>query len=354
MNVTYFGALIAGLLSFLSPCVLPLVPPYLCFLGGTTFDQLAGEDETPSHVYATVIMSAFAFVLGFTTVFVILGATATVAGQLVAENLDILSKIAGVVIIIAGLHFLGVFHIPILHREARYHADARPAGLVGAYVIGLAFAFGWTPCIGPVLAAILLMAAGEDTVRQGIQLLLVYSLGLGIPFIAAAFAVRPFMRILQRFRPHLATMEKVLGGFLVLTGILFLTNSMTLIAGWILEMFPGPSRKSAKPPLMTAIALTIAGSDSGGGAGIQADLKTFSALHVYGASVITALTAQNTVRVEAVHVVPPDFVLAQMRAVASTWKSMPSRSACWRQARSSRPWPKGSRTIPACRSCSIR
>ena len=177
--------------------------------------------------------------LGFTTVFVILGATATVAGQLVAENLDILSKIAGVIIIIAGLHFLGVFHIPILHREARYHADARPAGLVGAYVIGLAFAFGWTPCIGPVLAAILLMAAGEDTVRQGIQLLLVYSLGLGIPFIAAAFAVRPFMRILQRFRPHLATMEKVLGGFLVLTGILFLTNSMTLIAGWILEMFPG-------------------------------------------------------------------------------------------------------------------
>jgi cytochrome c-type biogenesis protein len=225
MNVTYFGALIAGLLSFLSPCVLPLVPPYLCFLGGTTFDQLAGEDETPSHVYATVVMSAFAFVLGFTTVFVILGATATIAGQLVAENLDILSKIAGVVIIIAGLHFLGVLHIPILHREARYHA--------------LAFAFGWTPCIGPVLAAILLMAAGEDTVRQGIQLLLVYSLGLGIPFIAAAFAVRPFMRVLQRFRPHLATMEKVLGGFLVLTGILFLTNSMTLIAGWILEMFPG-------------------------------------------------------------------------------------------------------------------
>jgi cytochrome c-type biogenesis protein len=239
MNVTYFGALVAGLLSFLSPCVLPLVPPYLCFLGGTTFDQLTGEDETPSHVYATVVLSSFAFVLGFTTVFVILGATATFAGQLVAENLGLLSKIAGVVIIVAGLHFLGLIHIPILHREARYHADARPAGLVGAYLIGLAFAFGWTPCIGPVLAAILLMAAGEDTVRQGILLLLVYSLGLGIPFIAAAFAVRPFMAALQRFRPHLAAMEKVLGGFLVLTGILFLTNSMTLISGWMLEMFPG-------------------------------------------------------------------------------------------------------------------
>ena len=117
MNVTYLGALIAGLLSFLSPCVLPLVPPYLCFLGGTTFDQLTGEDETPSHVYTTVVLSSVAFVLGFTTVFVILGATATAAGQLIAENLPTLSKIAGVVIIIAGLHFLGLIHLPLLHRH---------------------------------------------------------------------------------------------------------------------------------------------------------------------------------------------------------------------------------------------
>jgi cytochrome c-type biogenesis protein len=239
MNVTYFGALLAGLLSFLSPCVLPLVPPYLCFLGGTTFDQLTGEDETPSHVYKTVVMSSVAFVLGFTTVFVILGATATVLGQLVAENLPLLAKIAGVIIIIAGLHFLGVIHIPILHREARYHADTRPAGLLGAYIIGLAFAFGWTPCIGPVLGAILAVAAGEGSVSQGVSLLFVYSLGLGIPFILAAVAIKPFMGALQRFRGHLAMMEKVLGGFLVLTGILFLTNSMTLIAGWILQAFPG-------------------------------------------------------------------------------------------------------------------
>ena len=200
--------------------------------------QLTGEDETPSHVYTTVVMSSVAFVLGFTTVFVTLGATATFAGQLIAENLPLLSKIAGIIIIVAGLHFLGVIHIPILHREARYHADARPAGLVGAYVIGLAFAFGWTPCIGPVLAAILAMAAGQDSVSQGVSLLLVYSLGLGIPFIAAAVAIRPFLKLLQRYRKHLATMEKVLGAFLVLTGILFLTDSMTLIAGWILEAFP--------------------------------------------------------------------------------------------------------------------
>lgn len=238
MDVTYFGALLAGFLSFLSPCVLPLVPPYLCFLGGTTFDQLTGEDETPSHVYQTVVLSSVAFVLGFTTVFVILGATATVLGQLVVENLPILAKIAGVIIIVAGLHFLGVIHIPILHREARYHADTRPAGLVGAYVIGLAFAFGWTPCIGPVLGAILAVAAGEDSVRQGVSLLFVYSLGLGIPFILAAVAIKPFMAALQRFRGHLATIEKILGAFLVLTGILFLTNSMTLIAGWILQTFP--------------------------------------------------------------------------------------------------------------------
>ena len=238
MDVTYFGALLAGFLSFLSPCVLPLVPPYLCFLGGTTFDQLAGEDETPSHVYTTVVLSSIAFVLGFTTVFVILGATATALGQLLVENLPILAKLAGVVIIIAGLHFLGVIHIPILHREARYHADTRPAGLVGAYIIGLAFAFGWTPCIGPVLGAILAVAAGEDSVRQGVSLLFVYSLGLGIPFILAAIAVRPFMTAMGRFRGHMGTIEKVLGALLVFTGILFLTDSMTLIAGWLLQTFP--------------------------------------------------------------------------------------------------------------------
>jgi cytochrome c-type biogenesis protein len=239
VNVTYFGALVAGLLSFLSPCVLPLVPPYLCFLGGATFDQFAGEDETPRHVYVTIILSSLAFVLGFTTVFVALGATATVIGQLLIANFSLLSKIAGIVIIVAGLHFLGIIHIPLLHREARYHADERPAGLIGAYVIGLAFAFGWTPCIGPVLGAILAIAAGEDSVRQGVSLLFVYSLGLGIPFVAAAVAIRPFLSAMQRFRSHLATMEKVLGGFLVLTGILFLTNAMTLISGWMLELFPG-------------------------------------------------------------------------------------------------------------------
>ena len=174
--------------------MLPLVPPYLCFLGGTTFDQLTGEDETPSHVYKTVVLSSVAFVLGFTTVFVILGATATVAGQLLIDNLVAARQDR------RRDHHHRRTALPrrdphsrsCIARRATTPTRVLP-GLLGAYLIGLAFAFGWTPCIGPVLAAILAMAAGEDSVRQGVVLLFVYSLGLGIPFIAAAIAMRPFL-----------------------------------------------------------------------------------------------------------------------------------------------------------------
>lgn len=239
MDVTYIGALIAGLISFLSPCVLPLVPPYLCFLGGTTFEQMSGEGEAAAAgVNTRVVLASIAFVFGFTTVFVSLGATATFIGQLIAENLQLLAKIAGAAIIVVGLHFLGLFKIPFLYKEFRSHSVAEPAGLLGAYLIGLAFAFGWTPCIGPVLAAILAVAAGEDTVGQGIGLLAVYSLGLGIPFILAALAFRPFMGFLKRFRRHLGAVEKVMGGMLVATGVMFLTGSMGFVAQWILETFP--------------------------------------------------------------------------------------------------------------------
>ncbi len=239
MEITIFGALIAGLISFLSPCVLPLVPPYLCFLGGTTMDELTGEEAIPDHVYRRVVLSAVFFVVGFTSVFIALGATATVLGQIVAENLGILAKVSGVVIIFLGLHFLGLLKIQLLNREVRYHAQSRPAGLAGACLIGIAFAFGWTPCIGPVLAAILFIAASEETVGQGIGLLAIYSLGLGIPFIAAALSVRPFLKFLQRFRRHLGMVERVMGGLLVVTGILFITGSMSTIAYWLLELFPG-------------------------------------------------------------------------------------------------------------------
>ena len=238
MDVTYIGALLAGLISFLSPCVLPLVPPYLCFLGGTTFEQMTGEGDAAQGVNARVVLASISFVLGFTTVFVMLGATATFIGQLVAENLGLLAKIAGIAIIVVGLHFLGLFKIPFLYREFRHNSLAAPVGLVGAYLVGIAFAFGWTPCIGPVLAAILAVAAAEETVGAGVRLLVIYSLGLGIPFILAAFAFRPFMGFLQRFRRHLGAVEKVMGGMLVVTGVMFLTGTMTVIALWMLELFP--------------------------------------------------------------------------------------------------------------------
>jgi cytochrome c-type biogenesis protein len=161
-DISYGGAFIAGLLSFLSPCVLPLVPPYLCYLGGMTVEQLAEQQAVRTAASRRVFWAALAFVLGFSTVFVALGATATVVGQFVAEYLDILAKIAGVVIIVLGLHFLGAFRIALLFREARFHIDSKPAGIAGAYVVGLAFAFGWTPCVGPVLAAVLFVAGAEE------------------------------------------------------------------------------------------------------------------------------------------------------------------------------------------------
>ncbi len=240
-DVTYFGAALAGLLSFLSPCVLPLVPPYLCYLGGTTFDQLTNDNFISSDVYRKVLMTSVLFVSGFSTVFVMLGASASSLGQLLGSNLDILAKIAGIIIIIMGLHFIGVFRIPIMYREARYHSQMTSGGLISAYVMGVAFAFGWTPCIGPVLGAILAIAAAKQTVATGASLLLVYSLGLGIPFILAAVAIRPFMNFMQNFRRYFGAVEKAMGGFLVVTGVLFLGGWMTLIANWLLEAFPALS-----------------------------------------------------------------------------------------------------------------
>ena len=237
-DVSYAGAFGAGLLSFMSPCVLPLVPPYLCFLGGVTLDQVAGEDNADPLLMRRVFYAAIAFVLGFTTVFVTLGATASALGQVVATYMDELSKVAGVVIIILGVHFMGLFKIGFLYREARFHAESKPAGLIGAYVIGLAFAFGWTPCVGPVLAAILFVAGSEDSVTRGASLLGVYSAGLGIPFLAAAVLVKPFMAFMGRARKHMQTVERVMGALLMITGIVFLTGSINDVAFWLLETFP--------------------------------------------------------------------------------------------------------------------
>lgn len=238
-DISYAGALVAGLLSFASPCVLPLVPPYLCFLGGVTMQQLTDTESIQARGARRVWVTAIAFVLGFASVFIALGATATMFGNLVAEHLQILSYIAGAVIIVLGLHFLGLFRIGILYREARFHIGQRPAGVIGAYVVGLAFAFGWTPCVGPVLAAILFVAASEESALYGATLLAVYAAGIGIPFLVAALATGPFMAFVKRFRKHLNRVEQALGVLLVATGILFLTGSMADMAYWLLETFPG-------------------------------------------------------------------------------------------------------------------
>src|SRR6266498_2319023 len=235
-DVTILAALLAGALSFLSPCVLPLVPPYLVYLAGTSLELAEGAEPRVSVRRDTVVAAAL-FVLGFSTVLILLGAGASVAGGRVRAYSNELAIIAGIAIIVMGLHFLGLTRISWLMRE-KCAAIPKPVGLWGAYGMGLAFAFGWTPCIGPILAAILAVAASEATLAKGAGLLAVYSLGLGIPFLIAAAAIKPFAAFLMRFRRHLASMERVMGGLLVLTGIGFLAGVFTQLNSWLIETFP--------------------------------------------------------------------------------------------------------------------
>jgi cytochrome c-type biogenesis protein len=235
-DVTLPAALLAGLISFLSPCVLPLVPPYLIYLTGATIEQVANTDDVARSRRA-VLLSALLFVLGFSTVFVALGASASLIGGLIRAWSAQLSILAGIIIIVMGLHFLGLTRLAFLMREGRLSMP-KPVGLWGAYVMGLAFAFGWTPCIGPILAAILSVAAAEATVTKGAGLLAVYSAGLGIPFLLAALMVEQFSSLFARMKRHLETVEKVMGVLMILTGIGFLTGSITTVSIWLLETFP--------------------------------------------------------------------------------------------------------------------
>jgi cytochrome c-type biogenesis protein len=238
-EVTLLAALLAGLVSFLSPCVLPLVPPYLVYLAGTSLERFADAEPEP-RVRKDTVLAAMLFVAGFSTVFVALGASASVIGSLVRVYSGPLAIIAGIVIIVMGLHFLGLTPIALLHRQKRMQV-APPVGLWGAYLMGLAFAFGWTPCIGPILAAILAVAAAEHTAAKGAGLLAVYSLGLGIPFVLAALAIEPFAAFLARFRRYLRRVEQAMGALLILTGIAFLFPSLNWLNGlsyWLLDTFP--------------------------------------------------------------------------------------------------------------------
>lgn len=239
LDITLAGALVAGLLSFLSPCILPIVPFYLSYLAGVGMEQISASSAVPADVRRKATVSALAFAAGIITVFMALGATASIFGQLVREYFDVLRWIAAAIIIAMGLHFLGFIRIGFLYRQFRADiGETANVNPVGAYVLGLAFAFGWTPCVGPVLAAILFTAAGTETAWRGAWLLFVYGVGMTAPFVLAAFLVRPFMQWMARFRKHLGLIEKAMGALLVLFGVLIATNSINHIAQWMLDHMP--------------------------------------------------------------------------------------------------------------------
>ncbi|QUJ77714.1 cytochrome c biogenesis protein CcdA [Sulfitobacter albidus] len=227
-------ALVAGIISFLSPCVLPIVPPYLAYMSGVSLNDMSSEQQARKR--ATI--AALFFVLGLSTVFLILGFTASAFGAFFLQNQILFAQISGVVVIIFGIHFLGILRIPFLDQEARLDAGDKGGSSFGAYVLGLAFAFGWTPCIGPQLGAILSLAASEASVTRGTFLLGIYALGLGIPFLLAAMFMTRAMGVMNRLKRHMKTIERVMGGLLIIVGVAMLTGAFTTFSFWLLETFP--------------------------------------------------------------------------------------------------------------------
>lgn len=249
----YLGVMLAGTVSFLSPCVLPLVPPYLGYLGGMTIEQMT-DKGVDAAAWRRVVIASVCFVAGFSTVFIGLGAGASAFGQLIQTYKASLAIGAGALIVAFGLHFLGVLRIPLLYREARYQANVEGASFVGAYLMGLAFAFGWTPCVGPILATVLAVAANEGTLGTGVRLLAAYSLGLGIPFVLAAIAIRPFMTFMRRFRRHLGRVEKGMGVLLVLTGLLFAGEALAVVRDGMVAAMPALANISTVIGLVIVVA----------------------------------------------------------------------------------------------------
>jgi cytochrome c-type biogenesis protein len=227
-------ALLAGVISFLSPCVLPIVPPYLAYMSGVSLGEMSGATAARRRA----VIAALFFVMGLSTVFLILGFTASAFGAFFLQNQVLFAQVSGVMIIVFGLHFLGVFRIPFLDREARLDAGDKGGSSFGAYVLGLAFAFGWTPCIGPQLGAILSLAASEASVGRGTLLLGIYAAGLGIPFLLAAMFITRAVGVMNRLKRHMKTIERAMGGLLVLVGLAMLTGLFTTFSWWLLERFP--------------------------------------------------------------------------------------------------------------------
>ena len=224
-------AFIAGLISFLSPCVLPLVPGYISIVSGSSLEQLKAQDKQAS-LLRTVLMNSITFIVGFSITFVILGASATWLGQFLVSWRQLLDKIAGLVLIVFGVHVLGIVKINALYQDKRFHNVDAPRGAAGSLLLGLAFAFGWTPCLGPILAGILAIASTKQTVSEGMLLLGVYSAGLGIPFLLTSLALNQFLSFYSRFKKHFHAVEMVSGALVIAVGIMMVTGSLTRLATW--------------------------------------------------------------------------------------------------------------------------
>ncbi|MGA1180110.1 MAG: cytochrome c biogenesis CcdA family protein [Marivivens sp.] len=238
LDMSYLGAAFAGILSFFTPCVLPMVPFYLCYMAGVSMAELHGHKEIPEGAQKRLSLSAIAFAFGVTTIFVLLGMGATALGQVFAQWKQPLSYVAAGILALFGLHFMGVLHIPLFHREARIQSDSKPSTMLGAYVMGLAFGFGWTPCVGPALASILMIASGMGDIWRGGLLLFVYGMAMTTPFVIAALFAKPFLGWMARNRKYLGHVEKVMGAMLILFAILIATNSVNYIAQWLIDHVP--------------------------------------------------------------------------------------------------------------------
>ena len=231
IDIGIIAAFFAGTISFLSPCVLPLVPGYISIVSGISLDQLQAEQDPA--IKRTVVLNSVVFILGFSLTFIALGASATVIGQAVMQYSSVLYRIAGLLIIVFGLHLIGIIKIPFLYRDTRFHSTTKPRGMIGAFVLGLAFAFGWSPCLGPILAGILTYAASRETAYSGMGLLAVYSAGLGLPFLLTSLGINRFLGFYGRFKHHLRKVEIASGVLVVVIGLLIFTNSLSRLATYL-------------------------------------------------------------------------------------------------------------------------
>ncbi|NUH64632.1 cytochrome c biogenesis protein CcdA [Sulfitobacter sp. S0837] len=237
-DISYAGALLAGLLSFFTPCILPMVPFYLSYMAGLSVTELRGDGAIAPGAQRRLVLSSVLFALGVTTIFVLLGMGATALGQLFTQYLEPLSWVAAAILLIFGLHFLGVIKVPLLYREARLEGGGKPTSVWGAYVMGLAFGFGWTPCVGPALAAILMIASGMGDIWHGGLLLAAYGAGMTAPFGVAALFAKPFLNWASRNMALVQKVEKVMGAMLILFAVLIVTGGVQWIADVMIRWFP--------------------------------------------------------------------------------------------------------------------